>query len=68
MAESIKTPIYMTDLEADQFIKLQKYFNIVQELDRVDFFGMKNGSIELHKDKLGNLSAVIVHVHRNLRY
>lgn len=60
------TAVYMTIMEQEQYVKLIKYFNVCVELDKIDFFKMKGGSVELHKDRHGNLSTVIQHIHRQL--
>lgn len=52
------TAIYMTVMEQEQYVKLMKYYNVVQELDRLKFYEMKEGSITIYKDVKGNLSAI----------
>ena len=66
MPEPLKNAVYMTIMEQEQYVKLMKYYNVVCELDRIDFYGMKGGKVELHKDRHGNLSAVIHTIHKQL--
>lgn len=66
MAESIKTAVFMDDEAAAQYVLMLKHWHVIKELDRQGFYELKNGSIELHKDRLGNLSTVIKHEHSYL--
>jgi hypothetical protein len=54
----IKNAVYMTIMEQEQYVKLMKYYNVVQELDKIDFYSMKEGSVTIYKDRLGNISAI----------
>lgn len=58
-----KTAVYMTEEEQQQFLLFTKYQKILEELERVHFYEMKGGSIELHKDRYGNLSTIVQHSH-----
>lgn len=62
MAESIKTAIFMDDEAAAQYVTCLKYWNVIEELNRIDFYNMKNGKVELHKDGLGNFSLLTQHI------
>ena len=52
----------MDDDAAAQYVTMLKYWNVIDELNRIDFFSMKNGKVELHKDGLGNLALVVQHI------
>ena len=61
------TTIYMTIMEQEQYVRMMKYYNVVIELDRIDFYSMKNCRVEINKDRDGNLSAVNYTIHKQLR-
>ena len=61
MVEPIKTEVFMDDKAAKQYVTMLKYWHVIKELEAIDFYRLKNGSVELHKDYLGNLSAIKTH-------
>lgn len=69
MPESIKeirNAVYLTELEQEEFVRSIKYQMLLKELENINFPSIKGGSIEIHKDRHGNVSAIIVHTHYNL--
>ena len=63
MKELPKTAIFMDDEAAAQYVTMLKYWHVIKVLDEHDFYDLRNGSMELHKDRIGNLSTVIKHEH-----
>lgn len=61
-----RTAVFMDDEAATQYVTMLKYWHVTKALNDIDFFHLKNGSVELHKDYLGNLSSVIQHIHTSL--
>jgi len=62
MIDSPKTAVFMDDEAAAQYVMMLKYWPVIQELDRIDFYHQKNGKVELHKDGMGNLALVVQHL------
>jgi hypothetical protein len=56
-----RTAVFMDDEAARQYVTMLKYWPVIKELDKLDFYKLKNGSVELHKDYLGNLSSIKEH-------
>lgn len=57
MSES-STAIYLSDDEAEEFLRYQKYGYIFSRLDKEGMIGHANSSIELNFDKNGRLGDI----------
>ncbi len=49
------TTIQLTDDEAKAFIKFQKHYVMVNLLESLNVFEMKNGSVQIHFDHEGKI-------------
>lgn len=52
------TPVYLTENEALQFVKFQKHYAFMGLLESLSVFDIKNGSILIHFNSLGEITGV----------
>lgn len=57
------TAIYLTDIEARQFIDFQKHYTLIGLLESLNVFNLKNGSCEIHFNSLGEIKGINIHTH-----
>lgn len=57
------TTIQLTDVQAKEYVELQKRYSFVQLLESLKAFDIKNGSITIHFDAIGAIRSVEKHQH-----
>lgn len=57
------TTIQLSSKDAMEFVKFQKHYALVELLDSLGAFEIKNGSVEIHFDSMGQIGSVDVHRH-----
>lgn len=55
------TAIYLSDIEALQFVQFQKHYALIGLLESVKAFDIKSGSITIHFDKIGQIKGLEKH-------
>ena len=53
--------VFMTDIEAQQFVVFQKYHALVGLLESIKAFDVKSGSVEIHFDHMGRIKSLEKH-------
>jgi len=59
------TVIELTPIEAESFIIFQKHRALIGLLESMGAFNIRNGSIEIHFSRLGEIVSVDKHEHFN---
>ena len=50
--------VFMTDLEAEQFVMFQRNRALIELLDHMGAFSLKNATVTLHFDHVGEIKTV----------
>lgn len=59
----IYTTIQLSKEDAEAFIKFQKHYAMVNLLESLGVFDLRNASIEMHFDSLGQIAKIDTHTH-----
>lgn len=51
-------PVYLTNEEANLFVKFQRHHNLIAYMENVKAFGMRNGSVTIHFNSLGEIKSI----------
>lgn len=62
------TPIFLTPEEAILFVQFQKHFALVQLLESIKAFDIKNGSVTLHFDSYGKIASIDKNEHLRVNH
>ena len=55
------TPIYLSELEAKQFIQFQKHYALIGLLESMDAFALRGGSVTIHFGIMGEIKTIEKH-------
>jgi len=61
MTQPTNIPIFLTEIEAKEFIKFQKHRALIGLLESMNVFGMTDSSVTLHFDHYGQIKTVEKH-------
>lgn len=61
--ETELSKVYLTNDEARQFVTFRKHFTMVNLMESLGVFNIKDGSVEIHFDRLGQIAKVDIHSH-----
>ncbi len=61
MQQVATTTVYLSEIEARQFLDFQKHYDLIGLLNSINAFDLKSGYVTIHFDKVGNIKGVDKH-------